>query len=244
MKINKTILIIGAKSDIAMAISHKFASKGYNLQLAAKNSSELNEVAQYIKRRYQVNASTYELDILKYSAFQSFIDSLDSIPDVALCAVGLLGNQKNDERSFESSSLIMRTNYEGPSLLLGEIANYFEKRGSGSIIGISSVAGDRGRASNYIYGSAKAGLITFLSGLRNRLHHSNVSVLVVLPGYVKTKMTDGRNLPRIITSSPNKIANLIFKNLFQSKAIYPFPWFYVITVIKLIPENIFKRLKF
>jgi len=242
MSKNKTILIIGAKSDIAIAVAHKFASEGFNLQLAARNSSELDEVVSDLKIRHEINVSAYELDILENETFADFIDSLDYLPEIALCAVGILGNQTDDEKNLLNSSLVMRTNYEGPSLLLGEIANRFEMRGSGSIIGISSVAGDRGRASNYIYGSTKAGFTSFLSGLRNRLHKSNVSVLTVLPGFVKTKMTNNLELPKLVTSSVQVIANLVFKNHKNSKKIYVFPWMIVMKLISLIPEFIFKKL--
>ena len=242
MSKNKTILIIGAKSDIAVAVAHKFASEGYNLQLAARNSSELDAVISDLKIRYEINVSNHEVDILKYETFSDFIDSLGCLPDIALCAVGILGNQTDDEKNFSNSSLVMRTNYEGPSLLLGEIANRFEKRGSGSIIGISSVAGVRGRASNYIYGSAKAGFTSFLSGLRNRLHKSNVSVLTILPGFVKTKMTNHLELPNLVTSSVPVIANLVFRNHKNSKIIYVFPWMIIMKLISLIPEFIFKKL--
>ena len=149
---NNTILIIGGKSDIALAIAYKFASEGWNLQLIARNSSELEKVSKDIKIRYQINISIYELDILDLDTFKDVIDSFDRLPEIAICAVGLLGNQNQNEKDSSNSSLIMKTNYLYPSLFLGEIANHFEKRGSGSIIGISSVAGVRGRASNYIYG--------------------------------------------------------------------------------------------
>ena len=243
MSKNKTILIIGAKSDIAVAVAHKFASEGYNLQLAARNSSELDAVVGDLKIRYEINVSNHEVDILKYETFSDFIDSLDCLPEIALCAVGVLGNQTDDEKSFSNSSLVMRTNYEGPSLLLGEIANRFETRGSGSIIGISSVAGDRGRASNYIYGSAKSGFTAFLSGLRNRLYKSNVNVLTVLPGFVKTKMTLHLKLPTAITSTSGKIASLVYKSKSKSKIIYVFPWKIIMMLILSVPESIFKRLK-
>ena len=242
MRQNKTILIIGAKSDIALAVAKKFASKGYNLQLAARNSSELEVIVSDLKIRYKINVSKYELDILKYKTFTKFINSLDCIPNIAFLAVGILGNQKIDENNLSNSSLVMRTNYEGPSLLLGEIANHFEKRGYGSIIGISSVAGERGRASNYIYGSAKSGFTAFLSGLRNRLNKSNVNVLSVLPGFVKTKMTHEMKLPRIITCDVEKISNLIFIKKSQSKTIYTFPWKFIMMIISSIPESIFKKL--
>ncbi len=243
MSKNKTILIIGAKSDIALAVAKKFASEGYNLQLAARNSSKLDLVASDLKIRYEIDVSIYELNILKYETFLDFIDSLDCLPDIALCAVGILGNQKDDEKSFSNSVLVMRTNYEGPSLLLCEIANRFEIRGSGSIIGISSVAGDRGRASNYIYGSAKSGLTSFLSGLRNRLHKTNVRVLTVLPGFVKTKMTIKMDLPSFITANPESISNTIYHNKDKSKVIYPIPWQIIMGIIKNVPEFIFKRIK-
>ena len=243
MSKNKTMLIIGANSDIAVAVAIKFASEGYDLQLAARNSSELDTLVKDLMIRYETNVSVYGLDILDYEYFPSFFDSLNPLPDIAFCAVGILGNQKDDEKNFLNSSLVMRTNYEGPSLLLGEIANLFEERGSGSIIGISSVAGDRGRASNYVYGSAKAGFTAFLSGLRNRLFASNVNVLTVLPGFVRTKMTKDLQLPRLITANTEQISTIIFKNKDQDKEIYPNPWQFIMFIIKMMPLSIFKRLK-
>ena len=243
MSKNKTILIIGAKSDIAVAVAHKFASQGYNLQLAARNSSELDEVVSDLKIRHEINVSTYELDILEYETFADFIDSLGCLPDIALCAVGILGNQTDDEKSFSNSTLVMRTNYEGPSLLLGEIANRFETRGSGSIIGISSVAGDRGRASNYIYGSAKSGFTAFLSGLRNRINKSGVNVLTVSPGFVYTSMTKNLDLPNLLTSQPSEIASKIFNSKKKNSVMRPFPWNLIMLIIRLIPEQLFIRIK-
>ena len=115
MSKNKTILIIGAKSDIALAVAKKFASNGYNLQLDARNSSELEVIVSDLKIRYKINVSKYELDILKYKTFANFINSLDYLPDIAFLAVGILGYQKSDENNLLNSALVMRTNYEGPS---------------------------------------------------------------------------------------------------------------------------------
>jgi short-subunit dehydrogenase len=243
MSKNKTILIIGAKSDIALAVAHKFASEGYSLQLAARNSSELYEIVSDLKIRYEIKVTVYELDILKNEIFADWVNSLDSLPDIAFCAVGILGNQEDDEKNVFNSALVMRTNYEGPALLLSEIANLFEKRGSGSIIGISSVAGDRGRASNYIYGSSKSAFTAFLSGLRNRLHISNINVITILPGFVNTKMTSHLALPIGITSTSKKIASLVYKSKSKSKIIYVFPWRFIMMLILFIPESIFKKLK-
>ena len=242
---DKTILIIGAKSDIALSVAHKFASEGYNLQLAARSSSELELVSNDLQIRYQVDVSYHELDVLDYVSFDTFLESLDVFPDIALCAVGVLGNQKDDEQSIINSSLIMRTNYEGPALLLGTIANEFEKRGKGSIVGISSVAGDRGRASNYIYGSAKAGFTAFLSGLRNRLAEHGVHVMTVLPGFVDTKMVEGMNLPAKLTAKPLKVAKTVFNSVQKNhNIIYVKPiWRLIMMLIRNIPEKIFKMMK-
>ena len=243
MSKNKTILIIGAKSDIALAVAKKFASEGYNLQLAARNSSELDAMVSDFKIRYEINVSIHELDILKYDTFPRFIESLDFLPDIALCAVGILGSQIYDEKNLSDSALVMRTNYEGPALFLGEIASYFEKRGCGSIIGISSVAGIRGRASNYIYGSAKSGFTTFLSGLRNRVYKKNVNVLTILPGFVQTKMTSHLELTNILTKNPKSIADLIYQVKFKNKEVFIFPWKFIMFIIKIIPEKIFIKTK-
>ena len=240
---NKTVLIIGAKSDIAIAVAYKFASEGWNLQLTARNSAELEVIVNDIKIRHEIKVSVYEFDILNFDTFDMTINSLDCLPQTVICTVGLLGNQANDEKNLLNSTLIMKTNYLGPSLFLGQIANHFENRGFGSIIGISSVAGDRGRSSNYIYGSAKSGFTSFLAGLRNRLFKSNVNVLTVVPGFVNTKMIKKIKTPMIITNSPEHIGRMIFKNRFRSKVIYPFPWRIILFIIKIIPERIFIRLK-
>jgi len=243
MKNNKTILIIGATSDIAIAVAYRFALHGYNLQLAARNTDDLNPIVTDIKIKYGVDVFLHQLDILNYAYFPTFISSLNTLPDTAICAVGLLGDQEDCEQSIERSSVAMRSNYEGPSLLLGEIANHFEIRRAGTIIGISSVAGERGRGSNYIYGSAKAGFTAFLSGLRNRMSKSNVRVITVIPGFVHTQMTKDMNLPSLLTLLPETLSYRIFKNLNREIIYSSKRWYFIMLIIKLIPEKIFKRLK-
>lgn len=243
MKKNKTMLIVGANSDIAVEVAHKFASGGYDLQLASRTISDLDSITKDLTIRYGVSVRNYEIDILDYDSFGLFIDSLDYLPAIVFCSVGLLGNQKDDEKHLPDSSLIMRSNYEGPALLLGMIATKFENRGSGSILAISSVAGERGRANNYLYGSAKGGFSVFLSGLRNRLFASNINVLDILPGFVDTKMTSHLNLPKFITISPKKLADLIFKNHLKNKKLYIFPWKLIMIIIRFIPEGLFIRMK-
>ena len=156
-----------------------------------------------------------------------------------------MGVQAENEREIKEASLVIRSNYEGPVSILSVLANCFEARGCGCLVGISSVAGERGRASNYVYGSAKAGFTAFLSGLRNRLAKKGVHVVTVLPGFVTTKMTEGMDLPKKLTAQPKEVANAIF-NAVQKKQniIYTRPvWRFIMIIIRNIPEQIFKRLK-
>jgi decaprenylphospho-beta-D-erythro-pentofuranosid-2-ulose 2-reductase len=242
MKPTETLLVIGATSDIAVSAAHQYASNGYNLQLAARNKDDLDSTINDIKIRYRVKVSTFQLDILDYESFEKFIDSLNPLPDIILCAVGFLGNQGHAQKDIFESTKIIRTNFEGPSLFLNEMANKFEERGKGTIIGISSVAGERGRSSNYIYGSGKAGFTAFLSGLRNRLSKSGINVMTVIPGYVDTRMTQGLNLPPLLTSSPKILSYKIFTRMGHNVIYCSRRWYMIMFVIRLIPESIFKKL--
>jgi short-subunit dehydrogenase len=160
--------------------------------------------------------------------------------------VGLLGDQERAEGDSVHASDIMRTNFEGPALLLAEAANRMLARGRGAIVGVSSVAGERGRASNYVYGSAKAGFTAFLSGLRNRLSGTNVRVVTVKPGFVRTKMTEGLALPPLITANPGEVGHAVYRaaEVRPRDVIYVRPvWAAIMAVIRAIPEFIYKRLR-
>ena len=165
----KSVLILGAQSDIAKSIAHEFGKNKYNLVLAARNIEELKIQSTDLKLRYNINIEIYEFDILKTQNYQNFIKNLKEIPPILICAVGLMGDQKENEKNYNLRTNVLRTNYESPINIISEFANIYENLGYGTIVGISSVAGDRGKSSNYIYGSAKAGFTAFLSGLRNRL---------------------------------------------------------------------------
>ena len=238
------VLILGAKSDIAKATAVKYAKEGYDLYLAARNSSELDALANDITIRTQRKAECIDLDILDFSSHAQFYDSLREKPLGVVSAIGYLGNQVEAQADFEQAKLIMDSNYTGIVSLLNIIANDFEKRKSGFIVGISSVAGDRGRKANYLYGSAKAALSTYLSGLRNRLHSSHVQVLTVKPGFVATQMTAGMDLPEKLTAQPEAVADDIFyaqqrgRNIIYTKWI----WRWVMLIIKNIPEWQFKKM--
>ena len=158
--------------------------------------------------------------------------------------MGLLGEQSSSSENMAIADTVMLTNYVAPALFLGEVANRMEKRGSGTIIGISSVAGDRGRGSNYTYGSAKAGFTAFLSGLRNRLAKHGVHVATVKPGFVDTRMTAGMKLPPLLTAKPEEVGRAVFAAEQKRRdSIYVRPiWQIVMLIIRLIPERIFKKL--
>ena len=239
----KSVLILGSLSDIAKSVARKFGENGYNLFLAARNIEELKIQSTDFKIRYDVNINTYEFDILKTETHEDFIKNLQEIPSIVICAVGFMGEQKENEKKTELRNKVLRTNYEGPVNILSDFANIYEDQGNGAIVGISSVAGERGRSSNYIYGSAKAGFTAFLSGLRNRLAKKNVHVLTVIPGTVHTKMTFGLKLPKFFTSSPDQVAEDIFvavkkkKNIIYTMGV----WKLIMLIIKCIPEEIFKK---
>mgnify|MGYP000680385121 CR=1 FL=1 len=238
------ILIIGAKSDIAKATAREYAKHGYDLYLAARNVSELEEFANDVTVRTQRAVKILELDILDYKSHQSFYDQLEEKPLGVISAIGYLGEQEKAQSDFEEAQQIMDANYTGVVSLFNIIADDFEKRKSGFMVGISSVAGDRGRKSNYIYGSAKAALTTYLSGLRNRLYDAQVHVLTVKPGFVATKMTEGMDLPEKLTAQPEEVAEDIYnaqqknKNVLYTKWI----WKWMMLIIKMIPEWMFKRM--
>jgi len=236
------VLIIGARSDIAMALARRYAAAGHDLLLAARRSESLAADAADLALRHAIKASVHELDILDTASFGPFLHSLPVLPATAICVVGVLGEQAVSEVDPAVATLVMRSNYEGPALLTGLIANRFAERGSGTIIGISSVAGDRGRASNYVYGSAKAGYTAFLSGLRNRLSKRGVHVMTVLPGFVRTRMTAGMDLPARLTAEPDAVAEAIHQAAAKRRdVIYVKPiWRLVMAVIRAIPERIFK----
>ena len=236
------VLIVGAKSDIAKAVAREYAKNGYDLYLASRDSNELEEFANDIRVRTQKEVQIVELDILDYKTHQAFYDSLDKKPLGVISAIGYLGEQNKAQLAFEEAQRIIDTNYTGVVSLFNIIANDFEKRKSGFIVGISSVAGDRGRKSNYIYGSAKSALTAYLSGLRNRLYDAQVQVLTVKPGFVATKMTEGMDLPKKLTAQPEEVAEDIYKAQQKGKSVIYTKWIwrYIMMIIKMIPEWKFK----
>lgn len=239
----KTVLILGAASDMARAIARAFAADGHDIQLAARSPARLEGDRADLETRYGVEVSLHAFDAVDLGSHAGFLEGLPTLPDIAVCAVGAMGTQEENAAWPEVGAQVMRANFEGPATILGHLANAMEARGSGTLVGISSVAGERGRASNYVYGAAKAGFTAFLSGLRNRLAGKGVHVVTVLPGFVNTAMTEGMDLPGALTAEPSEVGKAVVAAVEKGRdVIYVRPvWRIVMTVIRAIPERIFKK---
>jgi hypothetical protein len=240
-----TVLLLGAASDMAVAIAKKFAASGYAVQLAARNADRLKPLQSDISIRYNTSCTLHEFDALQFEKHADFFASLAPVPDVVICVFGYLGEQTKAEQNWQEAERIIHSNYTGAVSILNVAANHFAVQKKGCIVGISSVAGERGRQSNYMYGSAKAGFTAYLQGLRNRLFHQQVHVVSVQPGFVYTKMTEGMPLPKPLTAHPEDIANAVYKAVDKKKNVIYVKWFWrwIMLIIKLVPEPVFKKLK-
>jgi decaprenylphospho-beta-D-erythro-pentofuranosid-2-ulose 2-reductase len=240
-----SVLILGATSDIAQAVARAFAAQGYSIRLAGRDLGRLQLDAQDCRLRFNVDVSVHHFDATDTASHEAFVEGLPGLPTIAICAVGFLGEQKQAEIDHNHASAIIRSNFEGPANVFAMLARRMEARGSGILVGISSVAGDRGRASNYVYGAAKAGFTAFLSGLRQRLVGSGVRVITIKPGYVRTRMTKDMNLPQPLTAEPDEVGHAIVRACRRAgNVVYVRPiWRWIMTVVRSIPEPIFKRLR-
>jgi decaprenylphospho-beta-D-erythro-pentofuranosid-2-ulose 2-reductase len=240
---NKILLVLGGTSDIGRATALLFAMQGWTVQLAGRDLTALQRDAEDIAARSGTTVTTHGIEILDTASLPGFIERLPALPDAVVSVIGLLGDQARAETDSDHATAIMRSNFEGPALMLGLFAERFLARGSGTIVGVSSVAGDRGRASNYAYGSAKAGFSAFLSGLRNRMAKRGIHVVTVKPGFVRTRMTEGMNLPGPLTAEPDEVAQAIRRGIIKQKnQIYVRPiWAFIMFIIRSAPESIFKK---
>ena len=240
----ETALVIGATSDIGRAIAHALAEDGCALQLAARDPARLERETRDLRVRTGVAVTAHRCDVLDEDGGVSLLDTLDPLPDVAVCVVGRLGDQAESQRDGAAAERVMRTNYVGPALLMGALAERFERRGGGVLVGVSSVAGERGRAANYVYGSAKAGFTAFLSGLRGRLAASGVHVVTVKPGFVRTRMTDGMDLPARLTATPEEVAAAVVAAIRRRRDVIYVRrvWRPIMFVLRAVPERVFKRM--
>lgn len=241
----ENVLILGATSDMAVAIARRLAGEGYSLTLAARDMDRLAALESDLRVRFMTSVNTVQFDALDFESHETFYVSLPERPDIVICVFGWLGDQQVAEHDWEHCHKIIDSNYTGAVSILNIVARDFSERRRGIIIGISSVAGERGRQSNYIYGSAKAAFTAYLSGLRNRMFSFGVHVMTVKPGFVKTRMLENMSTPRPLTAMPDEVAASLSKSIRRKRNIvYVRPvWSLVMGVIRTIPEPLFKRLK-
>jgi decaprenylphospho-beta-D-erythro-pentofuranosid-2-ulose 2-reductase len=247
-KLPSKILVLGATSAIAVGVMRPLANRGAHFFLVARNEEKLMIVANDLTSRGagSVTARVANLDDtgLHPGLLEEAAAALGLI-ELSFIAHGVLGNQEEGEASYPVTESIFRTNLLSPVSLITWLANYFQSTGQGTLAVISSVAGDRGRKSNYIYGATKGGLNIFLDGVRNRIDRDGVQVLTIRPGFVATPMTAHlRQGPLFAT--PEKVGQAILRAIESRKDIAYVPgfWALIMWIIRKIPEIVFKKLNF
>ncbi|MCE0498131.1 MAG: SDR family oxidoreductase [Methylacidiphilales bacterium] len=243
----KNALIIGASSAIAQAVARRLASRGTALVLWSRSAARLEIIAADLRVKYDAKVFVEAFDLNDASLHQAALDralAAQGPIDLALICHGNLPDQSACEKDFAIVEQAFRINCLGPLSLLTVLGNYFESQGRGCLAAISSVAGDRGRQSNYVYGTTKAALSTFLAGLRNRLYPKGVRVLTIKPGFVDTPMTAHLKKSPLF-AAPNKVALDIIRAVETGACVLYTPWFWhwIMLIIRLIPEKIFRKLK-
>ncbi len=243
--LSRRILVLGATSGIAEACCRLWAERGETLYLVARNADKLASVAADLRTRGAAFVETAVADLDNTSAHPELlahaINALGGL-DIAFVSLGTLGEQPKAERNFNDAAQIIHTNFVGAASLLTWLGNYCAQRHAGTLAVLSSVAGDRGRKSNYVYGSAKAGLSAFLSGLRNRIDRDGVRVMTIKPGPVRTAMTQGMKGKEKF-ADVNKVAATIVKGIDRGGDILYVPgiWRLIMLVIRTVPERVFKK---
>ncbi|HEY3597141.1 MAG TPA: SDR family oxidoreductase [Paraburkholderia sp.] len=242
----KNVLIIGGSSAIATACARRWAGQGANLFLAGRHEIRLEAVAQDLRVRGAGKVATHVLDMNDHLQHAAMLDAYRSEfgqIDIVLIAHGSLPDQTQCERDVGAALRELSTNAISTIALLTLLASVFERQGSGTIAVIASVAGDRGRPSNYVYGAAKAAVATFCEGLRARLFKSGARVLTIKPGFVDTPMTAGLSLPGPLVASPERVAADIVRAIERGKDTLYTPWFWsgIMLIIRSLPRFVFKR---
>ena len=238
------ILIIGGNSDIGFEIAKEFyKNNNNNLYLTTQPNKKITKDINQLKNNKN-RLKLIKFDLLEFNDHKKFYNALDPKPDLVICSAGMFLNSEQILSNFELKEKMINTNFTGYASILDIIIDDFKRKNNGCIIGISSVAGDRGRASNYMYGSTKSAFSSYLSGLRNSLKKFNINIITIKPGFVKTKMTNNIKMNKYLTATPEKVAKDVHKAWKRKKDIVYTPWYwkYIIIIIKIIPEKIFKKM--
>lgn len=223
----KTVLILGANSDVAKAAIHLYINKGYHVIAASRNLEEL--------RSMQVDARYF--DAADFNSHRAFYDSLPRKPHIVLYAAGFLQHNEEALLDWEGSFQMMKVHYCGAVSILNIIAMDKENTHLEKIIGLSSLSGVRGRKSNFIYGSTKAAFTQYLAGLRQYLFDRKIIVNVVVAGYIRSKMTAGLNLPESLMLEPSFIAKATVESGRQFILVPGFKWKLIYHILRLMPER-------
>lgn len=244
----KNWIIVGVTSAIAESVARIWASKGYKLFLVARNEQRLDDIAKDLRIRGAAQVDTFVMDVNAFERHQDCFDAASQSMgriDGILVAHGTLPDQKACETSFNVARTEIETNGLSVISLCTIAANLFEQQRQGDIAVISSVAGDRGRQSNYVYGAAKGMVSIFLQGLRNRLTPAGVHVTTIKPGFVDTPMTAAFDKGGPLWASADQVAAGIVQAIDKKRNVAYLPWFWwiIMNIIRHIPEFIFKKMK-
>jgi len=238
------VLVVGATGGIAKALCREFAKHGFDLVLAARDEEELAILSSDLQIRGRVDARVVYFDALNYESHPDFWRNCGDV-DGVVCCFGILTDEAEAARDWDKCRVLLETNYNANVSLLNLVARSFEERGRGWIGVVSSVAGERARRSNFLYGSAKAGLTAYCEGLRARLHPSGVTVTTIQPGPVDTGMTWGKDKLPLLTT-PERVASDIYRGLRRRADVVwtPAPWRVIMAILRIVPSGIWKKLDF
>lgn len=243
------ILLLGIGSDIAYHVALSYAKGANELYCTSRSFDNSSKIVEDIKiRSNNKNIYAYQFIPTELSNQENFFDKFineNGLPDIILIAYGSLPDNEKIKYDFHSINEEFNINFISVSSIVNYFSQKFAERNSGTIAVISSVAGDRARGSNYVYGTAKGALSLFLQGIRSSLSSTNVKIITIKPGFVDTKMTS--HLPKnFLFAKPENVAKEIINGINKGKDILYIPkfWFLIMFLIKLLPESIFKKLKF
>lgn len=243
------VVVLGVTSSIARAVAAEFARNGHDLIVAGRDIEEVNAIACDLELRHAVKVAAKPFDAEAFDTHAAFVDECFSEAggtlDGVVVGFGFMDDQSVAQADFHIAKRTIDVNLLGTISVCEAFARHLQPLKRGFIAGVSSVAGDRGRQTNYIYGASKAGMSAYLQGLRNRLHADGVHVCTIKPGFVDTKMTWGLPLPGPLVASPEAAGSAIYAAIIRKKDIAYVPsfWRWIMFLIRAIPEWQFKKMK-
>lgn len=237
---NKTVLILGANSDVAKQCILQYVTKGFSVIAASRNTQSLDEFVQ--QNNLNLKVTVLSFDSVDFDSHQKFYDELPVKPHIVVYAAGFLVDNEKALTDFKGTQQMMLVNYMGAVSILNIIATDQTNKHLERIIGLSSLSGVRGRKSNFVYGSTKAAFTTYLAGLRQELVSRNIKVNALVIGYIRTKINEGLQLNESLIMEPDYVAKFIV-NAGNSFTIVPnFKWKMIYLILKMLPESLVAKL--